>query len=100
MSLSLETGSGSPGTPASDWNGQVKNGPKYRKVSEIIKILHCTHDIIDLSPTCAANRPDGVLIECEALLESMSPHVLIEEVRPCEVKHTTEVLVVWQEADV
>ena len=50
--------------------------------------------------TCAADWPDAVFIEGEALFQCMGSHVFVEHIRAGEVKDTTEVLVMRQQSNV
>ena len=43
--------------------------------------------------TCATHGPDGVLIKGEALLQGVTPHVLVEHIAPGEVEKSTEILI-------
>lgn len=46
-----------------------------------------------VSLTSDAQWPDGVLVEREALLQRVSPHVLVEYVTAGEVQHSAEILI-------
>ncbi len=48
---------------------------------------------ISVSLTGDAQWTDGVFVECEALLQSMGPHVLVEYITAGEVQHTAVILV-------
>lgn len=48
---------------------------------------------ISMRHTCDPKWPNGVLVECETLLQSMSSHVLIEDITSSEVQNTTVVLI-------
>lgn len=47
--------------------------------------------------TSDAYWSDGVLVESEALLQSVSPHVLIEDIAAGEIQNATVVLVFGDE---
>lgn len=48
---------------------------------------------ISMRHTCDPKWPNGVLVECETLLQSMSSHVFIEDITSSEVKNTAVVLI-------
>ena len=55
---------------------------------------------IETRRTCAAHGSQGVLVECEALVERVAPHGLVKDVTAREVEQGTEVLVVRDEPDI
>ncbi len=48
---------------------------------------------ISVSLTGDAQWTDGVFVECEALLQSMGPHVLVEYITAGEVQHAAVILI-------
>lgn len=68
---------------------------------DVVKdVLLTVHQQRLSSHTGDAQWTDGVFVECEALLQSMGPHVLVEYITAGEVQHTAVILVLRNKPDV
>lgn len=86
MSLSLSTNRGSPAIPAINTISKITFGWSY-KVKQ--RSVTCSWQRL----TSDTKWPNGVLVQSEALLQSVCPHVLIKDVTSSEIQNSTVVLV-------